>query len=441
MFSFITNSIEGKLKEIEKNINQTKDADHAMRLLRRDVNDLHSIIMLKEMSHTIKKKNRIIFVGTGQINENVIHAYIYLKQSIQNKVFEYNGDIIFIARSQDEYDLIHQFGFECEIWYHQIELAMFLLEAKVCVLSSHLYSVWGDNLLASCLSGAEKIELWHGLPAKTIGAHVVNNDMDFHFFTRLINDCFSVKHICVQTDLDDVLLEYKKAFPNAEQYITGDSRLDILIRDDYRKLFIENKKNKALNDWLIDNHDVTKVLYAPTYRETESANRVLYNNILKLLSDNSKDLLVALKLHPGIVLTKEQQAVILDLCRKHGHIFLGANDEVYSSFVDFDALITDYSSIRIDFSVTAKPVILWRFDVRDYTSKRVINPVSLFNELDEISIHMNEIPDVSYVLSELKNDSNGNLRHNFVNSRLKYLADGQASFRTSQVILDIAQSL
>lgn len=435
------NTLEMKIKgeqNISSQITQERHINEQINLLRRDVNDLHSIIMLRSSGEKIPKKNRIVFIGTGQINENVIHSYIHLQNAIKNNEIKLDWDILFVARSEREEQLLNNYGFPCMVWRYQPELALYLLETKIIVLSSHLYSNWGDNLLTHCLASAIKIELWHGLPAKNIGASCINNGLEFHFFARLLEDCVSTNYVCIQNNHKDVVDEYKRAFPYAKQYITGDCRNDLLFNEKYRKQFLNNKSNKNITNWFDDNKSNIKVLYAPTYRETPKTISDHYLQIINLLSvfDNS-NIKLALKLHVGIVLTAQQKNEIGELCKTKGHLFIEDMDEVYSTFNDFDALIVDYSSIRVDFALTNKPIFLWRFDQNAYFRKTDV--VKTFEQLDQVSYVLSDNFSANEFISKYETDELKEKRIAFVESELKPFSNGKSAERTIQAILDIIE--
>lgn len=417
----------GKLQKVEKDIS----------LLRRDVNDLHTIFMLKDASAHMPKKNRIVFIGTGQINENVVHAYIHLQQAIANKEIEFNGELLFLAVSETEERLFANFGFPCRRWHYQTSLAYYLLETKVVVLSSHQYSFWGNNLLNHCISGAIRVELWHGLPAKNIGLSGIPDNMEFHFFARLLQDSVMTKHVCIQNSNQDVVQEYRQAFPFAKQHVTGDSRVDILFNEAYRQQFLKNKPSKAITEWLKRSGDVLRVLFTPTYRQSKQANEVLYEKICEMLQKiDSKKVAVAIKLHVGISLPKKQYEDLRDLANKNGHLLIDYHDEVYSVFNDFDAMIADYSSIRVDFALTGKPILLWCYDLKEYKASRLTGRVDVFDKLDCTSEYLPDSFDEKILTEAITQDVMREERQQVVNNCLGLLVDGKASSRSIQAILE-----
>lgn len=429
-------------KEVNNISHLMKKNDEMARHLdgdRRDINDLHTILMLREASKKIPKKNRLVFIGTGQINENVVHAYLHFHKAIESKKIKFDGETLFIARSELEYQLITAFGFPCEVWHYQPLLTRYLLETKAVVFSSHLYSNWGDCLLTHCIADAIKIELWHGLPAKTIGAACITNELEFHFFSRLLYDSVNTDYVCIQNDKDDVKKAYSDCFPYAKQYVTGDVRTDILFNQSFREEYLKNKSSKLTKEWLDRNPDKFKLLYCPTYRETPSSIEIHYKKMLDLLKgiDNSQ-LLIAVKLHVGIVLTNEQKQELDQVCREKGFLFIDNFDEVYSVFNDFDGMIVDYSSIRSDFALTGKPIFLWRFDQNTY--HRTTDIVAAFGKLDKVSYELGQNIESTLLLECLRKDPLASQRKEVVEKELAEFSNGSSAERTIRVFLDVMES-
>lgn len=404
-------------------------------ILRRDVNDLHMIIMLRDIARKIKKKDRIIFLGLGR----VVHTFIAFKKYQKQGLIDKNIEVLFIPVIDLDEKLIINYGFgdDCIAWKYQRTLAMKILESKVVVLSSHILSRWGDCLLSACISDANIIQLWHGLPAKTIGASIITDNMDFHHFTRILNDCVSAKHVCIDNNLPDVIAEYSRAFPNAKLHITGNPMLDMLFDESKRQEFLGNKNSKEemlLKKWLEENKEKKKILYCPTYRESAESTEKLLSKLNDLLE--IKDFAILVKFHIATRITREQKVELEKKCKDAGHFWVYGRDEIYSRFNDFDAIITDYSSIRIDFAITGKPVILWQYDIDEYP--REVNPVDLFNQVDRLSYYMSNNINKQDLLDIIYKDPMRLDRENFI-GKIRHLLVDDSAKKTVDVILNVLQ--
>lgn len=441
---FGLSEIKQKLYEIEKiiemsekvEVSKLQKVEKDISLLRRDVNDLHSIIMLQEVAKRIKKDNRIVFIGTGQINENVLHAYISIKQLQLEGIVDSNIDLLYVARNQFEFEFLRNYGFGgVELWIHQTSLAQKLLKSRVVVLSSHLFSDWGNCLLTACVSDAKIVQLWHGLPAKTIAMGIVDDRMrDFHFFARLLNDSIRNQFVCIDSKIPSVRDAYRNAFPNADLVATGSIRLRLLFDSDYRSLFLENKQNNIVGDWLNcqKENGRYRLLYCPTYRESYEARKELFEKCKYILSCGH-EMAVAIKLHVASKFSHEWIAELKTLAKINNHLIIDGSDEVYSVFSSFDAMICDYSSIRMDFSILNKPVFLWQFDKDTYN--RVVDIVEYFSMLDDVSYRISEF-NSKEICEIIKQDPKRHLREQLVEEVFKPEFYNDTVQKVLDVILD-----
>ena len=103
----------------------------------------------------------------------------------------------------------------------------------------------------------------------------------------------------------------------------------------------------------------TAVLYAPTWRENLTT-MVTFLDLEKLTADLGPDYVVLLRGHSRTVAFGES---VDDL---PGIIDVTTYPEVTELFLAADALITDYSSVMFDFSVTRRPMIFFVPDMADY---------------------------------------------------------------------------
>ena len=156
------------------------------------------------------------------------------------------------------------------------------------------------------------------------------------------------------------------------------------IEDYYAEAFqIDKSKIKALGlprlDYYFENHDLNKlkedfckrydidsnkkiILYAPTFREEEKYNNVFnYLNLKKFNEVLGSDYVLALRLHPKI---KDFYKENIESIEK----YVDCSD--YPSEQELmmlsDVLITDYSSIMIEFAVLNRPIMFFVYDLDNY---------------------------------------------------------------------------
>ena len=156
------------------------------------------------------------------------------------------------------------------------------------------------------------------------------------------------------------------------------------IEDYYAEAFqIDKSKIKALGvpriDYYFENHDLNRlkedfskkynidsskkiVLYAPTFREEEGYNNVFnYLDLKKFNEALGDDYVLALRLHPkikdfykGNIESNEEYVDCSDYPSEQELMLLS------------DILITDYSSIMIEYAILDRPIMFFVYDLDNY---------------------------------------------------------------------------
>ena len=206
------------------------------------------------------------------------------------------------------------------------------------------------------------INLWHGMPLKTIGLLNNPNKKDIpqstytiatsSFFQNYMSKAFGI-------DNDQVL-------------ITGQPRNDLLFQKSnfLQKLGISKEKYKKL------------FLWTPTYRK--SIVGAIYSdgnvtNELPVIDKNIAELntylkkissYMIIKLHPMDILNKNEFETYSNI------IFLKNNDlekihcQLYSLLNEIDVLLTDFSSIYVDYLLLDRPIGFVMDDFDKYENSR-----------------------------------------------------------------------
>jgi len=166
------------------------------------------------------------------------------------------------------------------------------------------------------------------------------------------------------------------------------------------------------------------VLYAPTFRDDKEKNKELVKklSIKKFNETLSDEYALLIRYHPQV------HESGLDLT---GAVDLTSYPNVNELILISDILITDYSSICMDFSMLDKPTIFYAYDLEDYTSDR-----NFYFDYEEYvpGVVVKKEEDLIRVLKqhEYELDRDKNLR--FKNFNFDNL-DGKASKRVADNIL------
>ena len=209
------------------------------------------------------------------------------------------------------------------------------------------------------------IELWHGMPLKTIGNGLKQQsstgfgiDADITFAT---SDVFR-----------DIVAEAFGINNNAV-YITGLPRNDLLLRE-----------GKGLSSMGIISKYKKVIMWMPTYRKSIVGDvrsdgdengfgikEILYDNF-SLLNDIliSEEYLLIVKPHPMDALANENLPSSDNVMIIRDYDLQCHDASLYSLLADSDLLITDYSSVFVDYLITGKPIAFACSDMKEYADTR-----------------------------------------------------------------------
>src|SRR5699024_10134934 len=103
------------------------------------------------------------------------------------------------------------------------------------------------------------------------------------------------------------------------------------------------------------------ILYAPTYRDNELDMKSVQLDLKKMYKSLKYDYVLILKLHPAVNGTFEN--------KYPGFVYnLSSYPNINHLLVISDLLVTDYSSIPVEFSLLNKPMIFYAYDLDDYAA-------------------------------------------------------------------------
>ena len=203
---------------------------------------------------------------------------------------------------------------------------------------------------------------WHGTPLKCLGDANRYAPYDYANVTR--NFLHASWLVQSNTFTNDKMLDcyHVRSLLSGQSVVTGYPRQDLMLN-------MSREEKDALRRQLFGNDDGKKILlYAPTWRdyETEEAQEARTRRVLKVLMDT--DYHVMFKGHQFLE-------------KKFRHMgfptppsWLDTNELL----AVVDVLVTDYSSIGIDFIASGKPTIYYTEDIDQYKAGR-----GLYVDVDE----------------------------------------------------------
>ncbi len=305
-----------------------------------------------EFSSKRMPKNRMIcFVGgflgyTGHLR--ILHDHMTKDRSGSFEVY-------WLSDVYEEFvDLINR---GCNAFYMDSSpMTMdLLLRTDIAIYATHDVLPLSNGIRQSCLAGAIKIQLWHGIPTKWVGYKSVFNWDNVNSASRFISDVCSFDYVIAESEmLSDV---YSSAFPSATIVPIGSCRCDTLLD---RSLANNIEQDKRI------------ILYAPTYRERSQDTKlflVALQELVDLLENNENFVLVV---KPHLAFVTETRLDLKEFAQgKKNTIFVDGREDIYPWVARADYLVTDYSSVYYDFLITKKPIVFFRPDVDLYDARRI----------------------------------------------------------------------
>lgn len=207
------------------------------------------------------------------------------------------------------------------------------------------------------------INLWHGVPLKKIALLDPNLKKAARIYFKKI---FSENYTCILTTSHELIPLMSRSFAVSEDKIKvwGQPRND--------GLFQKNDCHEILGQLFPDLPEYTKtVLYAPTFRDYGQVQLFPFKDFdqkqLEAFLDE-KNMLLFIRTHVA-----EQGSAAPYLGKRIRFLGNEQAEDVTGILNIFDCLITDYSSIYIDYLLTDKPMIFLPYDRQQYLDGRGMN--------------------------------------------------------------------
>ncbi len=284
-------------------------------------------LIFKLFKNTSIKENRVSFIIDSR--ESFKGNLVYIK-----KEFEKRGDFEF------------HFFYKDKLSFDSFKK-----------LSSSKYIFLNDNFFPLAFMDFKDentiVQLWHAPGAsKKFGGSV-------DFESREILSMISEKTDYLIVTSKNVIGNYCEAFQISEDKIKplGLPRMDYYFEDhDLDRLKREFSQNFNVSP------DKKIVLYAPTFRDEEKYNNVFdYLDLEKFNRELGDEYVLALRLHPKI-----RNFYTEDISSKGQYVDVSGFESEQELMLLSDIMITDYSSIMIEYSALNKPTVFFTYDLDYY---------------------------------------------------------------------------
>ena len=222
-------------------------------------------------------------------------------------------------------------------------------------LATAKYLVYNNNLPLTFKKreGQIIIQTMHGTPFKSFGLEVKDEVQTREDRMKVINRSALWDYLVAQGEFAANMawrwFRYRKNILR-----TGYPRTDVLFREDSEDISAQKSELGLPADKKV-------ILYAPTWREMDSFKMML--DLEKMRRELSDEYILLVRLHYFVsdaYQVPEDGEFIFDM---------SGPEKIEDLFALTDILITDYSSVMFDFSITRKPMIFYAYDIEEYTQE------------------------------------------------------------------------
>ncbi|WP_343816493.1 CDP-glycerol glycerophosphotransferase family protein [Colwellia asteriadis] len=270
-------------------------------------------------------------------------------------------------------------------------LLIILARAKYIFVTHSLF-----DLAVFSVKSCPVVNLWHGIPIKKMG-YDSNNDIAL----------LSLNYSNPYTINDFVISSSEATKPFLVSCMNIQSAKVLPLGQPRNDFLYQNKNNDALINKLkacySEKNNSKVFVYAPTFRDHGDTSLLIYRDLITSFSKNAQesDMLI-LRLHP-----KERELV--SGIALPSNVALSLISDVQEELLIADVLISDYSSIILDFSILSRPIILYTPDKDNYFANRGGSYFN-YNDIIQGCVHVNN--------SELNSTWQKKLKSSSINTQL-----------------------
>lgn len=328
-------------------------------------------VILAPLSCIYPRKKRIVFFGgcTGTFTTNVKYLFSYAwRKGLPN------GEIFIITEDAIVFNTLKRMKLPV-LKYPSMAAVRILLSSKIAIFD---HMEWIANAKFFLLFRSVKVQLWHGVGFKRIellnlrSKIFIKKNLLLRYYImayRLLRGRYPKYNVVVSTSLFYTQNVFSKAFYSSFFLDSGYPRNDILIN---QKTYDFN--SKRLETLFTDSETIHKaltqkkigkkiIIFAPTFRDSK-------NNIYKSEAWNFERWDHFNRKNQIILIIKDHPRPDLERYAKQSDTIFYYNNscDIYPFLPSSDLLITDYSSIYMDYLLLDKPIVFYPFDYEYYIS-------------------------------------------------------------------------
>ena len=301
------------------------------------------------LSYVIPKTNYVVLISRfGDFDGNLKYLYLYL-----TRLEDERAEFVFLTDKKGVYENLKVKGIR--VWYYPSLVTMFrLLRTRLIIVDGN---EWTKQLKYFFLFNSKKVQVWHGTGLKTIGLlkPAVKALSGFRKKFKKENTYYDL----VVLSSDYQVSMRGGAFRYGHLLVNGLPRNDIFFDQDLIK-----DNNLGCDNEMIEQavqfkkNGLNLITYAPTWRKYDYSFDHLSFKDLEAFAKHNR-LIYILKLHP-------KHRCMLDLKAYQHIVEYDQYSDIYPLLTLTDLLITDYSSIYLDYLLTDRPIVFYPYDGDEY---------------------------------------------------------------------------
>ena len=308
-----------------------------------------------------KKRNRMVLMGAkdGFFIDNVKFFFLYLSEK------EKDQDFYLLTANKETYETL-QAEYSNILYYPSVKAYWIMLRSKVFVVDNFS---WMDNCRFQLFWRAKIIQIWHGIGFKKIqrsNKFFIQETSSLYrrFILNFVGKLPKYQAL-ISTGEFFTKEFFKPAFISDHFIDTGYPRNDVIVNPEKYQNALINSDVATINKVAEMGKDgIKSILYAPTFRDTGGDG--ISDGILELEKLNQFALdngfVFVFKLHP----LPQYKSISDDFERI---IWYDNVKDVYPFLPEVDGMISDYSSIYMDYILLNRPIFFLLYDREKYETK------------------------------------------------------------------------
>ncbi len=311
-----------------------------------------------------RKKNRIIFWGRdkGEFTDNVKYLFLHIINNNKDDYF----DPIFLTENPRVLKNLKENKLPV-LFYPKIKAVFMLIRTGIIITDS---DIWVNNYRYHLLFTSYKVQLWHGVGLKKIGLDNFRVQKTMSY--KIMQLYHFLKGRFVEYDLLISTSEMfsKRGYPsglNKKKILnSGYPRNDVFFNDSSKKIFIGTDKASIDKIEEYKGNGYKVVIYLPTFRDSKKD--AVTAKVLDLVKIDEfcvkNKILFIFKFHSWGIL---QDPILKEQIDNAENVIVYDNSkDIYPALKNIDIMISDYSSVYMDFLLLNKPILFFTYDIDEY---------------------------------------------------------------------------